>query len=80
MQTALFCVTPLCDLVGNYQYFEKTLLPPPSGLKWQELRGGSSQTGTFNFTGTKRDDSVVVLHAVDWYRGYGASTPCAPRP
>jgi hydrogenase maturation factor len=26
--------------------------------------GHSSQTGTFNFTGIKRDASVVVLHAV----------------
>jgi hypothetical protein len=34
---------------------------------WHENKiyvGRSSQTGTFNFTGIKRDASVLVLHAV----------------
>ena len=33
-------------------------------LKIITYEGRSSQTGTFNFTGIKRDANVAVLHAV----------------
>ena len=32
--------------------------------KDDKYKGRSSQTGTFNFTGIKRDAGVAVLHAV----------------
>jgi len=69
----------IIHIIPIQMIFTKYAIGAPSGypVQWMisykhhtHINGGrSSQTGTFNFTGIKRDASVAVIHAsVSYYR------------
>jgi hypothetical protein len=56
---------------------------PQSAMQWGSLwlaSGPLGVYGTLRTVWSRTSESCCDGRLVDWYRGYGATTPCAPRP